>query len=113
MILLPREPLVAPSILAADAARLGEQVLEVAHAGACAIHVDVMDGHFVPPITFGAQTVAALRETLDGLDVMLDVHLLVERPERLVSEFAAAGADIITVHGRQTPCVNPRLRGGD
>lgn len=103
MILLPSEPLVAPSILAADAARLGEQVLEVAHAGARAIHVDVMDGHFVPSITFGAQTVAALRETLDGLDVMLDVHLLVERPEQLVTELAAAGADVITVHVEATP----------
>ena len=100
---LPRGPVVAPSILAADAARLAEQVREVVTAGARVIHVDVMDGHFVPPITFGAQTVSALREQVDGLDVVLDVHLMVERPERHVASFATAGADVITVHVEATP----------
>jgi ribulose-phosphate 3-epimerase len=100
---LPERPLVAPSILAADAGRLRDEVREVVGAGARVIHVDVMDGNFEPPITFGAQTVAALRECVDGDDVLLDVHLMVERPERHVTAFAHAGADLITVHAEATP----------
>ena len=103
MIALPTGTAVAPSILAADASRLAEQVREVVDAGAKVIHVDVMDGHFVPPITFGAQMVSALRGHLDGQGVVLDVHLMVERPERHVASFAAAGADVITVHVEATP----------
>ncbi len=85
----------APSILSADFARLGEQVAEVAGAGADYIHVDVMDGHFVPNITIGPAVVAAIRPVTD---LPLDVHLMIEHPERYVSEFVKAGADIVTVH---------------
>jgi len=90
----------APSILSADFARLGEQVAEVTRAGADYIHVDVMDGHFVPNITIGAPVVAAIRPLTS---LPLDVHLMVEHPERYISEFVHAGADIITVHVEASP----------
>ena len=96
---------VAPSILSADFARLREQVGEVLDAGARIIHVDVMDGHFVPPIKVGPLVVAALREQVDELGAMLDVHLMVERPERHVADFLEAGADSITFHAEATPHV--------
>jgi len=101
---------VAPSILAADFARLGEQVAEVMDAGARVIHVDVMDGHFVPPISIGALIVEALREQVHGAGGVLDVHLMVERPERRVEDFAAAGADSIIVHWEATPHVHYALK---
>ncbi len=90
----------APSILSADFARLGEQIDEVARAGADYIHVDVMDGHFVPNITVGAPVVASIRPLTS---LPLDVHLMIEHPERYISEFAKAGADIITVHVEACP----------
>jgi ribulose-phosphate 3-epimerase len=90
----------APSILSADFARLGEQVAEAANAGADYIHIDVMDGQFVPPITIGAQVVAAIRPWT-GLP--LDVHLMIKNPERQLEQFAKAGADIITVHIETCP----------
>jgi ribulose-phosphate 3-epimerase len=96
---------VAPSILSADFARLREQVGEVLEAGARIIHVDVMDGHFVPPITVGPLVVAALHEQVSQAGAVLDVHLMIERPERHVADFVQAGADSITFHAEATPHV--------
>jgi len=97
----------APSILSADFARLGEQIDEVARAGADYIHVDVMDGHFVPNITVGAPVVASIRA---ATSLPLDVHLMIEHPERYISQFAQAGADIITVHVEASPHLQATIR---
>ena len=86
---------IAPSILSADFARLGEQIREATEAGADYIHVDIMDGHFVPNITVGPDIVNAIRP---WTDIPLDVHMMVEEPGRYISQVADAGADIITVH---------------
>lgn len=94
---------VAPSILSADFSRLGSQVDEVLAVGARIIHVDVMDGHFVRPITFGAVIVDALAGRVRGAGGILDVHLMIERPERQVRDIASAGASSITVHVEATP----------
>jgi ribulose-phosphate 3-epimerase len=85
----------APSILSADFARLAEQVAEAARAGADYIHIDVMDGHFVPNISIGIPIVASLRPRTN---LPLDVHLMIQHPEQYISQFADSGADIITVH---------------
>jgi ribulose-phosphate 3-epimerase len=95
---------IAPSILSADFSRLGEEVAAVEKAGADVIHVDVMDGHFVPNLTIGPLVVKGLKKLTS---LPLDVHLMIERPERYVEAFAEAGSDWITVHAE----VCPRLKG--
>ena len=101
---------IAPSLLSSDFARLGEQIELVMDAGAQVMHVDVMDGHFVPPITIGALIVDAIRDLVKGRGGTIDVHLMIERPERHVEAFAKAGADIITVHPEATPHIHYTLK---
>lgn len=86
---------IAPSILSADFSKLGEEIKDVEQAGADYIHVDVMDGHFVPNITIGPLIVDAIRPVTN---LPLDVHLMIENPDQYIDQFAGSGADIITVH---------------
>jgi ribulose-phosphate 3-epimerase len=92
---MPRPIKIAPSILSADFGRLADEVRAVSAAGADYVHVDVMDGHFVPNLTIGPMVVAAIR---NATTLPLDVHLMIESPERYIDEFARAGADLIGVH---------------
>lgn len=95
--------ILSPSILAADFWKLGEQIREVQTAGAQYLHVDVMDGMFVPSISFGMPVIASIRKMTD---IFFDVHLMVEQPERYVGEFADCGADLITFHLEATDDVD-------
>ncbi|MFQ5957740.1 MAG: ribulose-phosphate 3-epimerase [Alphaproteobacteria bacterium] len=104
---MPKRPRVAPSILAADFARLGEEVRAVCAAGADYVHIDVMDGHFVPNITIGPAVVQALRPASDK---PFDVHLMISPADPYVGDFAAAGADIITVHPEAGPHLHRSLQ---
>lgn len=100
------QPEVAPSILSADFARLGEQINDLKAAGCRLLHVDVMDGHFVPNITIGVPVVRSLRQ---ATDLLLDCHLMISEPDRYVEAFAQAGADMISVHQEATPHLDRTL----
>lgn len=102
------KPLIAPSILSADFARLAEAVQQVEAAGADWIHVDVMDGHFVPNLTVGPPIVEALRKVTT---LPLDVHLMMTNPDEFIPEFAKAGADILTVHVETCPHLHRTIQG--
>jgi ribulose-phosphate 3-epimerase len=106
---LIESPRVAPSILSADFAKLGSQVQEVMDAGARVVHFDVMDGHFVPPITIGPLVLGGIADQVHAAGGAVDVHLMVDAPERQIEEFARAGADSISFHAEATAHANRTL----
>ena len=97
---MPAGPALAPSLLSADFARLGEEIAAAAAGGARLLHLDIMDGHFVPNLTIGPPVVESIRRVTD---LPLDVHLMIEEPDRYIERFAAAGADLIAVHQEAVP----------
>ncbi|MGH9748373.1 MAG: ribulose-phosphate 3-epimerase [Candidatus Polarisedimenticolia bacterium] len=97
---MPPSPALAPSILSADFARLGEEIAAAGKGGAGLLHLDVMDGHFVPNLTIGPPVVASVDRVTD---LPLDVHLMIERPDSFIESFARAGADMISVHQEAVP----------
>lgn len=98
---------IAPSILSADFSRLGEEVSNLEHAGADLVHIDIMDGHFVPNLTFGPPIVAAIRKITR---LPFDVHLMVTNPQDLIEPFINAGADILTIHAETAPHLNRMIQ---
>jgi ribulose-phosphate 3-epimerase len=100
---------IAPSILASNFSRLGEDVTMTMDAGARVIHFDVMDGHFVPPITIGALVLDSISDLVHDRGGLLDVHLMIESPENQIEAFAKAGADVITIHPEATPNIHRAL----
>ncbi|HSG26147.1 MAG TPA: ribulose-phosphate 3-epimerase [Anaerolineales bacterium] len=98
--MMQKKRLISPSILSADFTRLGQEISTAEQSGADWIHIDVMDGHFVPNITMGPFIVEACRRTTD---LPLDVHLMIDRPERHIQDFANAGANILTIHTEASP----------
>jgi len=104
---IERRVLIAPSILSADFSRLGDQVREADQAGADAIHIDVMDGHFVPNITVGPLVVRAVRRVTE---LPLEVHLMIEEPERYIADFCEAGGDLVIVHVETRKCSSSSIK---